>query len=37
MFVAEKNTRRTRNEGGREEGRSSSHKLNITDGFNQKI
>lgn len=38
MFVAEKNTgRRRRNEGRREEGRSSSHKLNITYGFNRRI
>jgi hypothetical protein len=34
MFVVEKNRWRSRNEGGgREEGRLSNHKLNITDGF----
>jgi hypothetical protein len=34
LFVAEKNERRRRNGGEREEGRSLCHKLNITDGFN---
>jgi len=32
-FVAEKNKGRKRNGRGREEGYSSSHKLNITNGF----
>ena len=33
LFVAEKNGGRRRNEGVREEGRLSGHKLNNTDGF----
>jgi hypothetical protein len=31
LFVVEKNGGRIRNEGGRDEGCSSGHKLNITD------
>jgi hypothetical protein len=33
LFVAKKNRGRRRNERRREEGRSSSHELNITNGF----
>jgi hypothetical protein len=33
LFVAEKNGVGRRNEGGGEEGRSSSHELNIIHGF----
>jgi len=35
VFVAEKNKGRRINGEGREEGRSSCHKLNITDRFNR--
>jgi hypothetical protein len=37
LFVVKKNRGRKRNGGGREEGCSSDHKLNIIDGFNQQI
>jgi hypothetical protein len=37
VFVAEKNERRRINGEGREESRSSCHKLNMTDRFNLQI
>jgi hypothetical protein len=37
LFVAKKNSGRRRNEGREEDGRSPSHKLNITDGINPSI
>jgi hypothetical protein len=37
LFVVKKNKGRRRNEGGREEGYLSDHKLNIIDEFNQQI
>jgi hypothetical protein len=37
LFVAKKNRGRRRNERRREEGRSSSHELNITNGFTDRF
>jgi len=37
LFDVKKNRGRKRNEGGREEGCFSGHKLNIIDCFNQQI
>jgi hypothetical protein len=37
VFVVEKNRGRRKNTGGREEGRSSSHTLNIIDEFSNEF